>query len=115
MGRNACRRGRARPERNRRDSLADTGLTFEQWRLRNRLIAAVEFLAAGYDVDQTVARVGFVSRNGFTRAFQQQYGLTPRALSRKLAASLAPVDLTQRAAAARQADHLVRMVRETMP
>lgn len=99
------------PRTLRRDFVADTGLTFEQWRLRNRLTAAVEFLAAGYDVDQTAARVGFVSRNGFTRAFKQQYGLTPHALSRKLAASSATVDLTQRATAARQADDLVRMVR----
>jgi AraC-like DNA-binding protein len=99
------------PRTLRRDFLADTGLTFEQWRLRNRLIAAVEFLAAGYDVDQVAARVGFASRNGFTRAFKEQYGPTPHAFSRELAASSARVALTQRATAARQTDDLVRMVR----
>jgi AraC-like DNA-binding protein len=99
------------PRTLRRDFSADTGLTFEQWRLRNRLIAAVEFLAAGYDVDQTASRVGFASRNGFSRAFRQQYGLTPHEFSRKLLASSATVDLTQRATAARQTDDLVRMVR----
>jgi AraC-like DNA-binding protein len=97
------------PRTLRRDFLADTGLTFERWRLRNRLIAAVEFLAAGYGVDQVAARVGFASRNGFTRAFKQQYGLTPYEVS--LSASSISVDLTQRATVARQTDDLVRMVR----
>jgi AraC-like DNA-binding protein len=99
------------PRTLRRDFLADTGLTFEQWRLHDRLVAAVELLAAGYDADQVAARVGFASRNGFTRAFKQQYGSTPHAVSRKLAASAARVDMTQRATAARQTDDLVRMVR----
>ncbi|MDR1634504.1 MAG: AraC family transcriptional regulator [Bifidobacteriaceae bacterium] len=62
----------------RRDFLADTELTFERWRLRFRLSAAVEFLAAGYAVDQVAARVGFASRNGFTRAFNRFHGVSPR-------------------------------------
>jgi AraC-like DNA-binding protein len=99
------------PRTLRRDFLAGTGLTFEQWRLRNRLIAAVEFMAGGYDVDQVAARVGFASRNGFTRAFKSQYGLTPHDFSRKLAASPDRVDLAPRATLARQTDELMRMVR----
>jgi AraC-like DNA-binding protein len=95
------------PRTLRRDFLADTRLTFEHWRLHCRLTAAVEFLAAGYDVDQVAARVGFASRNGFTRAFKQQFGSTPHEFSRRLSAS----DLMQRATAARQTDNLVRMVR----
>lgn len=98
------------PRTLRRDFIADTGLTFEQWRLRNRLIAAVEFLAAKHDVDQVAARVGFASRSGFTRAFKQQYGPTPHDFSRKLSASSVSVDLTQRATLARQTDDLVRLV-----
>ena len=98
------------PRTLRRDFLADTGLTFEQWRLQNRLIAAVEFLAAGYDVSQVAARVGFASRNGFTRAFKQQYGPTPHDFKRRLSASSASIDLTQRAALARQTGDLVRIV-----
>jgi AraC-like DNA-binding protein len=90
------------PRSLRRDFRTDTGLTFEQWRLRCRMTAAIEFLTAGYDVDQVVARVGFASRNGFTRAFRQQFGLTPHEFGR---------GLTGRVAAARQADNLVRMVR----
>ncbi|PZF86168.1 AraC family transcriptional regulator [Jiangella anatolica] len=102
----------ASPRTLRRDFLADTGLTFEQWRLRCRLSAAVEFLAAGYGVDQVAARVGFASRNGFTRAFKQQFGPTPHEFSRQLSAHHAIGDPSQRVTAARQADDLVTMVRE---
>ncbi|WP_419992711.1 helix-turn-helix domain-containing protein [Streptomyces boninensis] len=97
----------------RRDFLADTGLTFERWRLLCRLGAAVEFLAAGYDVDQVAALVGFASRNGLTRAFKGQFGLTPHEFGRGLFARPGAGRLTQRAAAARQTDDLIRMMRET--
>ncbi|MFD8692548.1 helix-turn-helix domain-containing protein [Streptomyces sp. NPDC059651] len=97
----------------RRDFLADTGLTFEQWRLLCRLGAAVELLAAGYDVDQVAARVGFASRNGLTRAFKGRFGLTPHEFGRDLSARPGTGGLTQRAAAARQTDDLIRMMRET--
>jgi AraC-like DNA-binding protein len=99
------------PRTIRRGFLAGTGETFEQWRLRNRLIAAVELLAAGYDVDQVAARVGFASRNGFTRAFKRQFGPTPHDFRRRLSASGVSVGLTRRAALARQADDLARLVR----
>ncbi|QFR03225.1 AraC family transcriptional regulator [Streptomyces phaeolivaceus] len=97
----------------RRDFLADTGLTFEQWRLLCRLGAAVEFLTAGYDVDQVAARVGFASRNGLTRAFKRRFGLTPHEFGRELSARPGAGGLTQRAAAARQTDDLIRMMRRT--
>ncbi|MGW4052669.1 helix-turn-helix domain-containing protein [Streptomyces sp. NPDC004779] len=97
----------------RRDFLADTGLTFEQWRLHCRLGAAVELLAAGYDVDQVAALVGFAGRNGLTRAFKGRFGLTPHEFGRKLHARPGAGGLTRRAAAARQADDLIRMMRET--
>ncbi|OLT19921.1 AraC family transcriptional regulator [Pseudonocardia sp. CNS-139] len=95
-----------------RDFRADTGLTFEQWRLRCRLSAAVEFLVAGFGVDQVAARVGFASRSGFTRAFRQQFGSTPHEFSRTLSAHHAIGDHSRRATAARQAGDLVTMVRE---
>ncbi|MFK0129961.1 helix-turn-helix domain-containing protein [Streptomyces rubiginosohelvolus] len=97
----------------RRDFLADTGLTFERWRLHCRLAAAVEFLAAGYDVDQVAALVGFASRNGLTRAFKGRFGLTPHEFGRDFSARPGAGGLTQRAAAARQTDDLIRMMRET--
>lgn len=99
------------PRTLRRDFLADTGLTFEQWRLHCRLGAAVELLVAGYDVDQVAVRVGFASRNGLTRAFKGRFGTTPHEFSRELAARPGTGGLTQRAAAARQTDDLVRMTR----
>ena len=95
-----------------RDFRADTGLSFEQWRLRCRLSAAVELLAAGFDVDQVAVRVGFASRSGFTRAFRQQFGATPYEFGRTLSARHAVGSLTQRATTARLADDLVRMVRD---
>lgn len=97
----------------RRDFLADTGLTFEQWRLLCRLGAAVQFLAAGYDVDQVAARVGFASRNGLTRAFKGRFGVTPHEFGRELSARPGAGGLTQQAAAARQTDDLIRMMRKT--
>ncbi|MGW0853932.1 helix-turn-helix domain-containing protein [Streptomyces sp. NPDC002690] len=97
----------------RRDFLTDTGLTFEQWRLGCRLAAAVELLAAGYDVDQVAARVGFASRNGLTRAFKGRFGLTPHEFGRRLSVRPRSGGLTQRAAAARQTDDLIRMMRTT--
>ncbi|NEA99377.1 AraC family transcriptional regulator [Streptomyces sp. SID13726] len=96
----------------RRDFLADTGLTFERWRLLCRLGAAVEFLAAGYDVDQVASLVGFASRNGLTRAFKGRFGLTPHEFGRELFARPGTGGLTQRAAAG-QTDDLIRMMRES--
>lgn len=61
-----------------RRGFLDTGLTFAQWRTLSRLVAACEFLAAGYDVERVAALVGFSSRNGFTRAFRDHHGITPR-------------------------------------
>lgn len=88
-----------------------TGHTFEQWRLHCRLTAAVELLAAGYEVDQVAARVGFTSRGGFRRAFQQHVGMTPHEFAGELAARATTVDLPRRARAARQADDLTRLAR----
>ncbi|MBB2947211.1 AraC-like DNA-binding protein [Actinoplanes lutulentus] len=99
-----------------RDFRADTGLSFEQWRLRCRLNAAVEYLAAGYGAGRVAARVGFATPNGFARAFKQQYGQTPHEFGRDLSVRPVASGLTHRAVAARQADDLMRIVRaETTP
>ena len=94
-----------------RDFLADTGLTFEQWRLRCRLSAAVEFLATGYEVDHVAARVGFASRGGFTHAFKRQFGSTPYQFSRELSAGSPGSGPTSRANVALQTNNLARLVR----
>ena len=103
------------PRTLRRDFLAGSGRTFEQWRRQLRLSAGVDFLASGYDVDRVAARVGFASRNGFTRAFKQRLGLTPNEFSRKLSVGSAAAEPTQRTAAERQTDDLLRMVRPNDP
>ncbi|WP_337831342.1 AraC family transcriptional regulator [Pseudonocardia sp. TMWB2A] len=74
------------PRTLRRDFLAGSGLTFEQWRLRCRLRAAVELLTAGCPVDQVTARVGFTSRSGLSRAFRHEIGVTPHQLRRQVLA-----------------------------
>ncbi len=97
----------------RRGFVADTGLTFEQWRLACRLSAAVELLAAGYDVDQVAARIGFASRNGLTRAFKQRFGRTPHEFGKEVLRQVATggaATLGERATAARQTDAMVSML-----
>ncbi|MFP5022493.1 helix-turn-helix transcriptional regulator [Pseudonocardia phyllosphaerae] len=94
-----------------RDFLADTGATFEQWRLACRLGAAVELLTAGYEVDQVAARVGFTSRGGFTHAFKRQFGSTPHRFRRELAAGPPDADLAARTTEARRRSDLVRLAR----
>ncbi|MFP5022488.1 helix-turn-helix domain-containing protein [Pseudonocardia phyllosphaerae] len=94
-----------------RDFVSDTGLTFEQWRLHCRLAVAVELLAAGHEVDQAAARVGFGSRGGFRRAFQQQFGVTPYQLARELAARSASGGPARSASAARQTSSFSRLAR----
>lgn len=66
------------PSTLRREFRRQTGMTFSQWRLRCRLAAASELLAAGHEVAHVAARAGFASRGGFTSAFRDQYQLTPR-------------------------------------
>ncbi|MTD12443.1 helix-turn-helix domain-containing protein [Nakamurella sp. YIM 132087] len=99
------------PRTLRRDFLSGTGVTFEQWRLDCRLSAAVEFLGSGYDVDQVAARVGFASRNGFTRAFKQRFASTPHDFRRRLTVHQAAAP-SRRATAERRSDDLVKLVRE---
>lgn len=94
-----------------RDFLTDTGLTFEQWRLRCRLAAAIELLVTGYEVDQVTARVGFASRGGFTYAFKRHFGSTPYQFRRALSEHSAGDGVAGRAAAAREAKDLARLVR----
>lgn len=96
-----------------RDFRAETGLTFEQWRLSCRLHAAVEHLSTGHGVATVAARVGFATHNGLTRAFRKQFGLTPHEFSRELSARRGANGLALRATAAHGADQLACMMRAT--
>lgn len=62
----------------RRGFLRQTGLSFFTWRNQVRLAAARDLLRAGVDLEAVAARVGFASRNGFTRAFRENHGIAPR-------------------------------------
>ena len=108
-----ARRVSCSPRTLRREFIADTGLTFEQWRLRNRLIAAVEFLAAGYGVDLVAGRVGFASRGGFRRAFRQRFEMTPHEFAREFSNRATAGDLTGRVTVARQSENLRRLAQGT--
>ncbi|MBO0979518.1 AraC family transcriptional regulator [Microbacterium sp. SD291] len=62
--------------------LADTGLTFSQWRTRARIYAAERLLAEGHSVQETSERTGYATSTGFIKAFRQVFGATPASYAR---------------------------------
>ena len=63
----------------RRAFVAETGLTFSEWRTRLRLNASIDLLAQGLMVAAVAQRVGFTSTNGFILAFRRYFDQTPKA------------------------------------
>lgn len=61
---------------------AETGLTFEKWRQRARLIRAIELLGEGRKVTAVAADVGYESPSAFIAMFRRELGSTPRAYLR---------------------------------
>ncbi|MFT3852438.1 MAG: helix-turn-helix transcriptional regulator [Ilumatobacteraceae bacterium] len=61
----------------RRAFLAETGLTFSEWRTRVRLDAALPLLNERVSVDRVARRVGYASRSGFIDAFHRHFGHPP--------------------------------------
>jgi AraC-like DNA-binding protein len=57
--------------------LAETGLTFSQWRTHARLQAAVAALADGSPVARVAEQVGYATPSAFTAAFRRVTGQTP--------------------------------------
>ncbi len=57
--------------------VAETGLTFGQWRRQVRLIAALERLALGEPVTEVALAVGYESTSAFIEMFREQLGTTP--------------------------------------
>ena len=55
----------------------ETGLTFEAWRTRVRLLHATRLLAEGRKVSEVAARCGYRSPSAFVIAFSRLTGLTP--------------------------------------
>jgi len=57
--------------------LAETGLTFADWRQRARLMRAVEMLAAGTPVTTIALSLGYDNVSAFIAMFRRQHGVTP--------------------------------------
>ncbi|MFT3861504.1 AraC family transcriptional regulator [Micropruina sp.] len=70
----------------RRAFLAETGLTFSEWRTRARINASVDLLARDGKVSVVAQQVGFTSANGFILAFRRYFGVTPKVYATGLAA-----------------------------
>lgn len=56
-----------------------SGMTFSQWRQRNRMRNAVALLREGRPVSEVARRVGYLDHSAFSRAFRSQFGVEPRA------------------------------------
>lgn len=56
---------------------AETGLTFERWRQRSRLVHAVELLSQGRKVTSVALEVGYDSPSAFIAMFRRELGATP--------------------------------------
>ena len=65
--------------------IAQTGLSFREWRRQLRLLKSLELLAAGKDVTTTALDVGYESTSAFIAAFRESLGTTPRQYFRNTA------------------------------
>ncbi len=59
--------------------VAETGLTFGQWRTAVRMSAALHKLASGHSVARTARSVGYDTPSAFIAAFARELGCTPAA------------------------------------
>ncbi|HEX4703156.1 MAG TPA: helix-turn-helix transcriptional regulator [Pseudonocardiaceae bacterium] len=59
--------------------VADTGMTFGQWRTQLRLQAALPLLADGMAVNRVAGRVGYTTPSAFVAAFRRAVGVPPGA------------------------------------
>jgi transcriptional regulator GlxA family with amidase domain len=69
----------------RRVFMADTGMTWREYQLENRLLRAMAILAeSGTTILDVATLVGFDSVSAFTRAFARYSGETPTAYRRRV-------------------------------
>lgn len=61
--------------------IAETGLSFSDWRRRVRLLAAMTMLAAGRPVTSVALELGYDSLSAFSAMFKQMLGMTPSAFA----------------------------------
>jgi len=59
--------------------LAETGMTFTQWRAHARLQASIAYLAEGQPVARVAEQVGYATASAFVAAFRRLTGHTPAA------------------------------------
>ncbi|MFA5630820.1 MAG: AraC family transcriptional regulator [Porticoccaceae bacterium] len=55
----------------------ETGMSFGAWRLKHRMIVALELLAHGESVGNAAFSVGYESPSSFIAAFRAMFGTTP--------------------------------------
>ena len=58
---------------------SETGMPFGRWRVRQRMIAALEQLAHGESVSNVAYAVGYETPSSFIAAFKDSFGATPTA------------------------------------
>ena len=73
--------------------VAETGLTFGEWRRRRRLLAAVEWLTSGHPVTRVALDLGYDSPSAFIAMFKRHIGATPG----QFAGGYHPSDVTEQA------------------
>ena len=59
--------------------VAETGMTFGQWRVQVRLQLALVMLAEGMAVNRVAGRVGYATPSAFVAAFRRAVGVSPGA------------------------------------
>ncbi|WP_369640501.1 helix-turn-helix domain-containing protein [Nocardia sp. JMUB6875] len=60
-----------------RGFLAETGITFGQWRTQLRLAASLPLLASGLPVARIAERVGYATPSSYVAAFHREVGVSP--------------------------------------
>jgi AraC-like DNA-binding protein len=66
--------------------LAETGMTFFQWRLHARMLRALEQLLLGEPIKVAAGRAGYRGASAFVAAFKSAFGTSPRRYVFRLAA-----------------------------
>ena len=62
-----------------------TGISFQEWRLRNKLVAAIALLDEGLPVHVVAYDLGFRSPSAFIAMFRRMTGVSPTSRARRLA------------------------------
>jgi AraC-like DNA-binding protein/quercetin dioxygenase-like cupin family protein len=66
--------------------LAETGMTFFQWRLHARMLRALEQILMGEPLKVAAGRAGYRGASAFVAAFKSAFGTSPRRYVARLAA-----------------------------